>query len=424
MSDHLPLAGPAGPVTAEGPAPGPVTARGPSPAETWVARYPLWDVYFAALTLAVAVAVAVSAPPAPPARAGSLALLAALALWYAAFGRPLIRDEVEDRRRLVYLTVAFALYVPAVALASSASFAMFVLLPQAFMLMRTVPAVGTVVLFHAAHVTLVWLRVGDGPEFRGVLLVAGMTAVAVSVSGGWIRHLFVEGDRRAMLIDQLAASRDEVARLSRQAGIAAERQRLAAEIHDTVAQGLSSVVMLIQAADAELTREPERAGQPERARRHLALAVRTARDNLAETRALVAALTPTELAGSPLAQALRRVVHRFGAETGVRATLTVTNPAPALPTSVEVVLLRVTQEALANARRHAAATSVAVRLDCRPDAVVLEIRDDGRGFPEPAAGAGYGLAGMRSRVEQVAGTLCVSSEPGAGTVVRAEVPVG
>ncbi|WP_307849301.1 sensor histidine kinase [Micromonospora sp. U56] len=407
MSDHLPLARPAGPVSTGDP---PLSAA-------WVARYPLWDAYFAVLTVAVGVAVATSTPPAAPYRVGSVALLATISVWYAAFGRALMRYGIKGWRAYLYLGVALALYVPAVALASSASFALFVLLPQAFMLLPTMPAVGAVVLFTAVQVVLDWLRFGAGPDVRGALLAALMVAVVVSVTGGWVQHLFVDADRRAALVDELAASRDEVARLSRQAGVDAERQRLAGEIHDTIAQGLSSVVMLIQAADAELDRD---AGQ---ARRHLALAVTTARANLAEARALVAALTPAELAGSPLVEAVRRVVGRFTAESGVPVTLAAPGTQCPLPTSVEVVLLRVTQEALANARKHAAAGRVEVRLERQNDVVVLEVRDDGRGFTTPPAGDGYGLAGMRNRVEQVAGTLRVASSPGAGTTVRAEVPI-
>ncbi|WBC15689.1 sensor histidine kinase [Micromonospora sp. WMMA1998] len=407
MSEHVPLARPAVPVS----------GGDPPPSATWVARFPLWDAYFAVLAVAVGVAVATSTPPAASYRAGSAALLAAIGIWYVAFGRALMRYDIGGWRAYLYLGVAFALYAPAVVLASSASFAMFVLLPQAFMLLPTIRAVAVVVSFTAVPVVKDWLSNGAGPDTGGSLLAAGMVALVVSVTGGWIRHLFVDADRRAALVDELAASRDEVARLSRQAGVATERQRLAGEIHDTIAQGLSSVVMLIQAADAELDRDAARA------RRHLALAVDTARSNLAGARAVVAALTPAELAGSPLVEAVRRVSDRFVAETGVPVVLTMPETPHPLPTPVEVVLLRVAQEALANARKHAGAGRVEVRLDRRDDAVVLEVRDDGRGFTGPPAGDGYGLAGMRHRVERVAGTLRVTSGPGAGTTVRAEVPI-
>jgi signal transduction histidine kinase len=214
-----------------------------------------------------------------------------------------------------------------------------------------------------------------------------------------------QSDERAALIRQLDASRAEVSRLSHEAGVLAERQRLAGEIHDTIAQGLSSVVMLIQAAQAE----PDRS----RAGRHLTLAAATARDNHDEARALVAALTPPALDGSSLPDALRRLA----------GTLSVTGSPRPLPTPVEVVLLRSAQEALSNARKHAGAASVAVSLSYeREGPVVLEVRDDGAGFDVGSDTGGYGLRGMRSRVELVAGTLAVTSSPGAGTTVRVAIP--
>jgi signal transduction histidine kinase len=333
-----------------------------------------------------------------------------------------MRYEIEDWRGYVYLAVGFALYAPAVALAPSASFALFVLCPHAFMVLRTVPAVGAVLLFNAVHVGFLYLRIGNVPDFHGVLLTTALITVSVAVIGIWSRHMVVEGERRAVLISELNASRGEIARLSHQTGITAERQRLAGEIHDTIAQGLSSVVMLIQAAAAELTRDDRLARETGVARRHLGLAAATARENIADARALVSALTPAELTGSPLAQALRRLADRFRAESGTPVALATADPERPLPTSIEVVLLRVAQESLANVRKHAAAQRVWLRLENRPDAVVLEIRDDGCGFTAPT-GDGYGLAGMRARIDQVAGTLTVTTAPGAGTTVRAEVPV-
>jgi len=215
---------------------------------------------------------------------------------------------------------------------------------------------------------------------------------------------------------ELTATRAEVARLSHETGVAAERQRLAGEIHDTIAQGLSSVVMLVQAAEADLDRAPARA------RRHLAMIARTARDNLDEARALVAALAPTALDGASLAEAVGRLVGNFTAETGVRVSYDLVGTPKALPTGLDVVLLRAAQEALSNVRKHAAAGSVTVRLAYGTAAVVLGVRDDGRGFDPGQPATGYGLGAMRSRVGQVGGTLSVESTPGTGTTVRAEVP--
>ena len=147
-----------------------------------------------------------------------------------------------------------------------------------------------------------------------------------------------------------------------------------------------------------------------------------AREGLAEARPLVGATGPADLQDASLTQAVERVVARFGEETGLPAKMTVGRPR-SLPANYEVVLLRATQEALANVRRHAAAKAVRVTLSFPPDgpgSATLEVADDGRGF-DPLAATGYGLRGMLSRVEQVGGTLEISSTVG-GTSVRVLVP--
>ncbi|WP_238161468.1 sensor histidine kinase [Micromonospora endolithica] len=382
----------------------------------WADRFWLWDAYFAVTGVGVGTVVVADPRHPGPARLGVAVLFVALGAWYLAFGRPLMRDGIENWRGYVYLAGVVVLYVPAVLLSGSTSFLLFALCPQAFMVLPAAPAVVAVVLLNAVHVGVLAVRARDLAEVTAPLLIAALVVVVVSMIGIWSQRTVAESDRRAELIAELNRSRDEVARLSRQAGVTAERQRLAADIHDTVAQGLSSVVMLIQAADADLDRDPSSV------RRHLGLAVDTARDSLAEVRALVAALTPGALTASPLAQALHRLVERFGRETGLAARCTAGGAIRPLGTSIEVVLLRATQEALANVRRHAAAGAVTVRLDHGPDTVVLQVVDDGAGFDQDDTGDGYGLAAMRARVAQVRGTLTVRSGAGEGTTIRVEVP--
>jgi signal transduction histidine kinase len=252
-----------------------------------------------------------------------------------------MRAEVEDRRGYVYLVGAAALFLPAVAIVNSTSFLLWALCPHAFILMPALRATVAVVLLNTAYVTVVLLSSEHPADAAShILPVAVLAVVCSAVFGTWARGVSHQNDERARLIEQLEDSRAQVARLSHEAGVTAERQRLAAEIHDTIAQGLSSVVMLIQAAEAELDRDP---GQ---ARRHLALAVGMARGNLGEARNLVAALTPAELQGSSLTDALRRLVERFAAETGISASYTSDGEPGPLSTAVEVVLLRAAQESL------------------------------------------------------------------------------
>lgn len=381
-------------------------------------RPALWDANVVLIGTATIVLVSLVGRYSVPVRIGAVALVAGLMVWYLAFGRRLIRDQVEDWRGYVYLLGVAALFLPAVYLVNGTGFLLWALCPQPFMLMCARRAIVAVVLLNVGYVLVNLVRTGDGgATLTGALPVAVFAVIASVVFGTWASAIAQQNDERARLIGELEDSRAEVARLSHETGVAAERQRLAGEIHDTIAQGLSSVVMLVQAATAELGRDPPQA------RRHLDLALNTARENLGEARTLVAALTPTALDGSSLVEALGRLVARFRAETGLRASFVAAGPATALPPPVEVVLLRAAQESLANVRKHAGAAEVHMRLSRVDGSVVLETVDDGAGFVGSGATGGYGLRAMRARVGEASGTLTVESAPGRGTTVRVEVPV-
>jgi signal transduction histidine kinase len=159
--------------------------------------------------------------------------------------------------------------------------------------------------------------------------------------------------------------------------------------------------------------------QPEA--RRIELAVQTARENLAEARTLITALSPAPLSGATLEEALGRITSQFGEELAVSATFEVRGDFRTTSTKVEVVLLRAAQEALANVRKHARSRAVAVTLEYTPEATRLTVRDDGTGF-DPSAGEGYGLRGMRARIEQVGGTLTLTGPPSGGTLLEAAIP--
>jgi signal transduction histidine kinase len=220
---------------------------------------------------------------------------------------------------------------------------------------------------------------------------------------------------------------------AREAGAGDERQRMAREIHDTLAQGLTGIITQLEAAQ-------QTGSEPERERR-IGNATRLARDSLAEARRSVQALRPQALEGSKLPDALADEVARWTATSGVPAKVAATGDPRALHPEVEVTLLRVAQEALANVAKHAAASHAWVTLSYMEDVVTLDVRDDGTGFAQPGenpasgggtngggtngtngAGTGFGLIAMRQRVNRLAGQLEIESEPGAGTAVSASVP--
>ncbi|HZW27017.1 MAG TPA: sensor histidine kinase, partial [Trueperaceae bacterium] len=200
---------------------------------------------------------------------------------------------------------------------------------------------------------------------------------------------------------------------AREAGVADERQRLAREIHDTVAQGLIGVITQLEAGRG--------ADAPERLRR-IENAMRIARESLVEARRAVQAATPTALEGRKLHQALEEVARSWSSLQRVPASFTVTGEPRDLHPEVEVSVLRVAQEALANVARHARASRVAVTLSYMGDVVTLDVRDDGVGFAPGSEGGGFGLAGMRARAEELGGSVHLESEPGRGTAVCLELP--
>lgn len=252
--------------------------------------------------------------------------------------------------------------------------------------------------------------------------VVGELAVALAFSialGLWVTQIAEQSEERAELVHQLQAAQDELAATHHAAGVVAERERLAQEIHDTLAQGFTSVVMLAQTTAAELDR-----GHAQAARGRVEQIEQVARHNLAEARALVAAFGPADLQDATLSEALARLAERFTAQTGVQVSVAdgTAQATHGLSRETQVVLLRSAQEAMANVRRHARATTVTLGLDRDDRAVLLSVADDGRGFG-PDAVEGQGLRGMRERARVSGGDLTVDSAPGAGTRLTLSVPV-
>jgi signal transduction histidine kinase len=234
--------------------------------------------------------------------------------------------------------------------------------------------------------------------------------------GLWISRIVLQSRERADLIAQLERTRSDLALAHHAQGVTAERERLAREIHDTLAQGFTSVVMLSQVAADALERDPAAA------RERLETIESVARENLAEARALVAAFSPVGLDGTTLPDAVGRLAERFGGETGLAVDVQTVGDFSGLAREQEVVVLRVAQEALTNVRRHAQARQVTVHLVADERGARVEVGDDGVGFA-PARVQGFGLAGMRGRVAEVGGDLDVASAPGRGTRVTVRVPL-
>jgi signal transduction histidine kinase len=259
--------------------------------------------------------------------------------------------------------------------------------------------------------------------------------LVASTVGLIIQTISEQNDQRRVMIAELRKTGAELAALAeenahlqaqlltraREAGMLGERQRLAREMHDTVAQGLTGILTQLEAADAELGDAPD-------VRSRLDTVRALARESLTEARRSVQALRPAPLEEAELGSALHDIAATWTRATGVPATVSITGDPRPLHTEVENTLLRVAQEALANTGRHASATRVGLTLSYMEDVVALDIRDDGRGFTPRAAGTetpdstGFGLIAMRQRVTRLAGDFELETAPGRGTGVSATIP--
>ncbi|BCK68952.1 two-component sensor histidine kinase [Streptomyces libani subsp. rufus] len=407
--------------------------RAPDARVRW---FGLWDSYFVICYLVTTGLVFTSAVP----QTGRLIAIGALTLvvpWYAGIGRPLMLRHERDRRNTVFAGGLFGLFGLATAVDLTSAFALFALVPMLMMSLDTRPAVVAGVVGNLVPVTMLWLRGGATAPLMLFVLLASLLGIALSVLLGlWIKRVVRQNKEHAELIEELRRNREQVARLSHQAGISAERERLAREIHDTLAQSLTSIISLVEAADAEVE------GAPAVARKHLALVGRMAKESLAEARSFVADRTPASLRESSLAQALRRQADGLAAQTGLVARFAVEGDERPLPMAVNVVLLRAAQEAGTNVRKHAEARAVDLVLRYDDGRVGLHVTDDGRGFDAAEAKAdggateggqdgpgggdedsGFGLRGMAARLAEIGGAMSVVSAPGAGTVVEVTVPL-
>ncbi|GIJ58619.1 sensor histidine kinase [Virgisporangium aurantiacum] len=366
-----------------------------------------WHVAFGTLAALTCVLILTNDEPGAVRRYAALGGLLALAGWYAAVGAPALARE-QQRAGLRYVAGAVPLTVAVFALDPVGSIMLFMLYPHVWALLPMRRAVAATVVALVATAAVTTAEAGFSPEIAVMVLVGLVVALALGV---WITRIIEQSRQRAQLVADLAATRAELAEVSRRAGAMAERERLAHDVHDTLAQGFTSVLLLLQAAESEADLDA--------ARHHICRAQTTARENLAEARALIADLAPPALHGGSLPDALAQLVERLSGDLGVRPSLAVRGDPRVLPAEHDVVLLRVAQEALANVRKHADASRVDVSLRYDAASVVLRVTDDGRGFDLSAVTGGFGLSGMRARVEQVGGGFTVRSASADGTTVEA-----
>ncbi|MFF1724470.1 sensor histidine kinase [Streptomyces sviceus] len=364
-------------------------------------------------------------------QAGGVLVAAALGLqlwWHGTRSRRAGRGRIPSRAGTAYYVVRWAI---AFALTWINPLFAFYAATGYMDADELIPGLWRRVGLFASAVTVAAAQTGGLP-FDGVqwAAFAGLLPVNFGLQAV-VAHITEQEEQRsrdrASTIEALQQALDENAALhaqllvqAREAGVADERRRLAAEIHDTLAQGLTGIIAQLQV----VVNTPDQA----QAREHVHRAMDLARHSLGEARRSVHNLAPVALDDAGLPEALKQTVTDWGERTGVRAEFTVTGIAQQLHDEIAATLLRIAQEALSNASRHARAGRLGVTLTFLDEEVILDIRDDGVGFdplalPPRTRTGGFGLDGMRARAERVAGSLTVESEPGHGTALSARVPL-
>lgn len=330
------------------------------------------------------------------------------------------RHDVHRFRSLVWLGLVTALWALLTWADPGFVWLAFPLFFLHLHLLRGVHSVVAVVVITAFVVAGQSLHTGD--LTAGMVLGPILGAVfALAIAAGYMA-LHRESEQRRELIGTLTRTRDALAASQRRTGVLDERERLSREIHDTLAQGLSSIVLLLRSAEGALP------GDPGLAATRVAEARESASDNLAEARRFVRDLAPPSLAGGNLPDALGRLCEQVARTNGIDCRFRQDGTTVALPSGYEVALLRAAQASLANVTAHARAARAVVTLGYLGEAVTLDVYDDGAGFtpeePGPRSdGTGYGLASLRERVASLGGRLDVESAPGEGTAVAVRLPL-
>ncbi|WP_374009562.1 sensor histidine kinase [Leifsonia sp. LS-T14] len=370
-------------------------------------------VLFAALTVLVVVRAIVSPTDASVA---VIAVAVLLGLTYAC-GALLTRPARAHRLlQLAWLAVLTAEWVVLLWLIPDAAYLVF---PLFFLYLHLLGRWwGSAAILLSTIVAICALGMHSGWTVGGVVGPLVGAGVALLIGLGY-QALAREAEQREALVHELIATQGQLAATEHEQGVLAERARLAREIHDTLAQGLSSIQMLLHAAERA---DPGRPGIE-----HIRLARETAAANLAEARRFIRELTPPQLDDQTLGGALRRLARTQWANQGLDVQVRVSDTIT-LPMHLQTALLRIAQGAIANVIQHADATSATITVAVADDRLHFAVTDNGTGFDpqhvlHDAAekSDSFGLRATTERVQQLGGVLTIDAAPGRGTTLAVDL---
>ncbi|HET9906893.1 MAG TPA: sensor histidine kinase [Anaerolineales bacterium] len=343
-----------------------------------------------------------------------LILCVLLGLWYVPFlNISTLRIWDNPKRGALYLVPGWAIWAGLISLTADSLLLIGIFFPLVFSRFPIRWATG-ITIFQTLGLYLLYIMLYPTERWFFVLLIILGLLTISTIIGAFISSIIIQSTDRQRLIDDLTRSRANLMRVEREAGRLNERQRLARDIHDTLAQHFTSIIMHLSAAKhSNFGTVQTQVQQAEDA----------AREGLDEIRRIVWDIQPEQIEKASLIEAVEELAARWSAENSVQVKMNVTGTPRSLTSSAETALLRISQEAMHNINKHAQAKNVNITFSFMEDIFVMDIADDGLGFEPSTIKNGFGMRTMRDRAEELSGTLTIESEQGIGTAIAVSIPI-
>jgi signal transduction histidine kinase len=344
-----------------------------------------------------------------------LILCALLGLWYIPFlDSSILHIWDHPKRGALYLVPGWVIWGGLISLTDNSLLLVGIFLPLIFSRFPIGWATG-IIIFQTLGMYFVYILLYPTEHWFAILMIILGLSIISTIMGAFITSIIKQSEDRQRLIDDLTRSRANLMKAEREAGRLTERQRLARDIHDTIAQHFTSIIMHLAAA---------RLSEPANLQAHIQQAEQAAREGLDEARHMIEDKKPEQLEGASLVENIEGTAARWSVENSVNVDMAVTGSPQHLDPSIDLALLRISQEALHNIKKHAHAQNVNITLSYMPDVLALDVADDGKGFDTARFNKhGFGLTSMRERAEELGGELTIESEPGKGTKIAVLIPI-
>jgi signal transduction histidine kinase len=343
-----------------------------------------------------------------------LILSALLGLWIILFVNTSIKRFWDNPSRgALYLLPGWLIWASLISLTNQSLMLIGSFLPLVFTRFPIRWSIG-ITIFQTLGLYFIYIMLYPTEQWFLILMIILGLLIISTIIGTFISSIIKQSTDRQRLIDELTQSRANLMKVEREVGRLAERQRLARDIHDSLAQHFTSIIMHLSAT---------KHGNPEATQTQVQQAESSAREGLTEIRRIVWDMQPEQIEKASLVEAIEELAARWSAENSVLVKMAMTGTPRSLNSSVETALLRISQEAMHNINKHAQAKNVNITFSFMEDIFVMDIADDGLGFDPSKTSNGFGLKTMQDRAEELSGTLTIESERGTGTAIAVSIPI-